>query len=291
MSGDPLVDVPEIRGYGILGLLGTGARSVIYKAVLQGASEPVAIKWVPRRSRSDDRYLRQVENEWEVCSRLSHPNVVGVRELVRCRDLFWVRGYALVMEYIDGRPLATLEDLPLRSLLEYFIQTASALQHTHEQGYAHCDLKPHNILVRRDGLSVKLVDFGIASPLGSRRDRLQGTVSFIAPEQTEPGTVDRRTDIFNLGATMYRMLTGHSLPTTFLSGPGTSPQPAQLLWASITKINPEVPKPLADLVLNCTRRPIQERPDSADEVMQRLAAVRKEASPAPPAADGGEEPR
>jgi serine/threonine protein kinase len=283
--------VPEVRGYGILSALGAGAGSIIYKAVSRESGEPVAIKWVARRSRADDRYIRQVENEWEVCSRLSHPNVVGVRELVRRRDLFWLRGCALVMEYIDGRPLATLEGLPLASLLEYFVQTASALEHIHEQGYAHCDLKPHNILVRWDGLLVKLVDFGIAAPLGSQRDRVQGTVSFIAPEQTEPGAVDRRTDIFNLGATMYRLLTGHSLPTTFLSTPGTSPQPAQLLWASITKINPAVPKPLADLVLDCTRRPIQERPASAAEVMARLEAVRSEVSSAPSAADQKEEPR
>jgi serine/threonine-protein kinase len=120
---------------------------------------------------------------------------------------------------------------------------------------------------------------------------VQGTVSFIAPEQTEPGTVDRRTDIFNLGATMYRMITGHSLPTTFFSTPGTSPQPGQLLWANITKINPEVPKPLADLVLGCTRRPIQERPAFAAEVMRRLEAIRAELSLAPPAADRGEGPR
>jgi serine/threonine-protein kinase len=291
MPRDPLVDVPEVRGYGILGALGTGAGSVIYKAVSRQSGEAVAIKWVPRRSRADDRYIRQVENEWQVCSRLSHPGVVGVRELVRRRDLFWLRGCALVMEYVDGRPLATLEGLPLTSLLEYFIQTAGALEHIHGQGYAHYDLKPHNILVRRDGLFVKLVDFGIAAPLGSRRERVQGTVNFIAPEQTEPGTVDKRTDIFNLGATMYRMLTTHSLPTTFLSARGTSPQPAQLLWASITKINPEVPKPLADLVLECTRRPIQERPASAAEVMRRLEAIRRELSPAPPTAGRGEGPR
>ena len=291
MPPDPLVDVPEVRGYGILSPLGTGAGSVIYKAVSRQSGEPVAIKWVRRRRRADDRYIRQVENEWQVCSRLNHPNVVGVRELVHCRDLFWLRGCALVMEYVDGRPLATLEELPLTSLLEYFIQTASALEHIHEQGYAHCDLKPHNILVRRNGLTVKLVDFGIAAPLGSKRERVQGTVSFIAPEQTEPGTVDRRTDIFNLGATMYRMLTSHSLPTTFFSTPGTSPQPEQLLWASITKINPAVPKPLADLVLDCARRPIQERPASVGEVMQRLEAIRREVSPASPAADRTEDRR
>lgn len=275
------MDVPDIRGYGILSPVGRGAGSVIYKAVRRGSGETVAVKWVPRRSRRDERYIRQVENEWTVCSRLDHPNVVRVYELVRCRNLFWLRGCALVMEFIDGVPLAALEEPSLEVLLDCFIQTARALEHIHQRGYAHCDLKPQNILVGSGG-KVKLVDFGIAAPLGSRRERVQGTVNFIAPEQVEPGPVDRRTDIFNLGATMYRMLTGHSLPTTLLAGATSSSRPQQLLWSEITKMNPEVPQPLADLVLACTRRPLQERPASAAEVAARLEAIRSRLAGGPP---------
>lgn len=283
------MDVPDIRGYGILSPVGRGAGSVIYKAIRRDAGETVALKWVPRRSRRDRRYVRQVENEWEVCSQLDHPNVVRVYELVRCRDLLWLRGCALVMEFVDGEPLAAGEDLPLEVLLDCFIQTARALEHIHQRGYAHCDLKPQNILVNSQG-RVKLVDFGIAAPLGARRERLQGTVNFIAPEQTEPGVVDRRTDVFNLGATMYRMLTGHTLPTTFLAGGRSSPQPEQRLWAEITKINPEVPQPLADLVLECTRRPLQERPASAAQVAERLETIRSDLSQETPQEAAPKEP-
>ena len=267
--------LPQIRGYGILSPLGEGAGSVIYKAVSEETGQAVAIKWVPRRSRRDDRYIRQVENEWTVCSRLDHPNIVSVHDLLRVRDLLWLRGCALVMEFVGGVPLADHGGLPLSDLIACFIQTASALEHIHQRDYAHCDLKPQNILLRADG-AVKLVDFGIAALLGSRRKRLRGTVNFIAPEQMEPGVVDRRTDIFNLGATMYRLLTGHSLPTTFMAGPGTSPQPGQRLWAAITKINPEVPEPLAELVLDCSRRRLHERPASAADVVERLEAIQEQ---------------
>ncbi len=269
------MDVPDIQGYGILSPLGTGAGSVIYKAVHQGTGGVVAVKWVPRRSRRDARYIQQVENEWTVCSQLQHPNVVQVHELVKVRDLLWLRGCALVMEFLDGRPLADEEGLPLVKLANCFLQTARALEHIHEHGYAHCDLKPQNLLFSSAGV-LKLVDFGIAAPLGSRRARVQGTVNFIAPEQTEPGTVDLRTDIFNLGATMYRMLTGHTLPTTFVVGASRSPQPEQRLWGAITKLNPEVPQSLADLVLTCTRRRLSDRPASATAVVGRLADICRE---------------
>jgi len=266
------VDVPDIRGYGILSPVGTGAGSVIYKAIHQETGGVVAVKWVARRSRQDDRYVRQAENEWSVCSRLEHFNVVQVRELIKLRDLFWLRGCALVMEFIDGVRLAECEQLPLAALVECFLQTARALEHIHQGGYAHCDLKPQNILLRSDGV-VKLVDFGIAAALGRPRERAQGTVNFIAPEQTEPGEVDRRTDIFGLGATMYRMLTGHTLPTTFLVDTRSSVQPSQRLWSSITKLNREVPEPLAELVLACIQRRLQERPTSAGEVVERLSVI------------------
>jgi serine/threonine-protein kinase len=269
------VDAPQIRGYGILSPLGEGAGSVIYKAVSHETGQAVAIKWVPRRSRRDDRYIRQVENEWAVCSLLEHPNIVAVHELVKVRDLLWLRGCALVMEFVGGVPLADHEGFPLSDLVACFIQMACALEHIHQRDYAHCDLKPQNILLRSDGV-VKLVDFGIAASLGSRRKRVRGTVNFIAPEQMEPGVVDRRSDIFNLGATMYRLLTGYSLPTTFMAGPGTSPQPGQRLWAAITKINPEVPESLAELVLDCSRRRLHERPASAAEVAERLEAIQEQ---------------
>ena len=73
-----MVNEPDIRGYGILSPVGKGAGSVIYKAVCRKTGQAVAIKWVPRRSRRDDRYVHQVENEWVVCSRLDHPNIVAV---------------------------------------------------------------------------------------------------------------------------------------------------------------------------------------------------------------------
>jgi len=276
------VDVPTIRGFWLLSPLGKGAGSVIYKAVSRESGETVAIKWVPRSSRRDDRYVRQVKNEWTVCSRLSHANVVKVQTLVEVKDLFWLRGCGLVMEFVEGVPLADAEGLSLTDLVACFVQTARALEHIHQRDYAHCDLKPQNILLRSDGV-VKLVDFGIAAPLGSQRERVQGTVNFIAPEQTQPGVVDRRTDIFNLGATMYRLLTGHTLPTTFMAG--TSPQPGQRLWADITKMNPEVPEPLAELVLHCSRRRMHERPATAAEVAERLEAIQQQLTKR-----GGEEP-
>jgi len=269
------MQVPEIQGYGILSPLGTGAGSAIYKAICKDSRQVVALKWVPRRSRADDRYVRQAENEWNICRQLRHRNIVEARDFIKIRGLLGLRAAVLVMEFVEGRPLAGMTETAVRDLLDVFIQTAHALQHVHERGYVHCDLKPQNILVRTDGV-VKLVDFGIAAPLGAARERVQGTVDFIAPEQTQPGTVDKRTDVFNLGATMYRMLTGHLLPTTFVVGSSSSPQPAQRMWSAITKLNPDVPEALSELVLACCQRRIQDRPAEVGEVAKKLLTIREQ---------------
>jgi serine/threonine-protein kinase len=278
---------PEIEGYGILASLGTGAGSVIYKAISRADNRVVAVKWVPRRSRRDDRYVRQAENEWNVCRQLQHRNVVQVHDFFKVRGLLSARAAALVMELVEGRPLSEMSGVNLSTLLRIFIQTANALEHVHSKGFSHCDLKPGNVIVRPDGVA-KLVDFGIAAPLGGERDRVQGTLDFIAPEQTEPGKVDQRTDIFNFGATMYRVLTGHALPTTFVVGASSSAQPAQRLWSDITKLNPNVPRALSSLVLACCQRRIQDRPAQMRPVVHQLLAVREQLSADAGTTPGGE---
>ena len=121
------------------------------------------------------------------------------------------------MEYVDGKTLDEVEAPTMAQLVLIFNQVAEALVHMHRRGVYHGDLKPGNIMVTKDG-KVKLIDFGTAWLKGEVKNRIQGTPQYMAPESATEKVVDERTDIYNFGATMYRMFTGRyanpgSMPT------------------------------------------------------------------------------
>jgi serine/threonine-protein kinase len=180
------------------------------------------------------------------------------------------------MELFDGHPLE--ENLPrsLSKLIQIFIETAKAIEAMHGAGFVHCDLKPINILVGSNG-QVKVIDLGQAAPIGTEKTRIQGTPDYIAPEQVKCRPVTIRTDIYNLGATMYWALTGKKIPTLYTvrkaaKGHGPSfllddqvPAPHQLI--------PTVPEQLSNLVMECVRSDPRKRPADMSEVIRRLEVI------------------
>jgi len=205
------IDLPNYR---ILGKLGTGANSVILLARNAQTGARYSIKVVRVRQPEDMKYVDQLRDEHAVAGVLDHPVLRKTYELrlVR-RRLTKINSAILFMEYVDGIPLNDPEfSCPLPSLLSYFRIAAEGLDAMHREGFVHADVKPGNILITPDE-RVKLIDFGQACTMLTAKPRIQGTIDYIAPEQVARGKLDTRTDVFGLGATLFKVLTGQSIPT------------------------------------------------------------------------------
>ena len=265
-----------LPGYRIRKQIGVGARSRIYLAIESATGEPYAVKHVVRESSDDDRFVRQTETEFAVSSKVNHRNLRRGHHLQRIRRRLQLRDLLVVLEWVDGLTLENARPNRLSTFLKIFQKTAVGLGALHEAGYVHADIKPGNIMLGRRGL-LKVIDFGQACPLGHRKERIQGTPDYIAPEQVLRLALDQRTDIFNLGATMYWVLTSENYPTAIRGTQtrgGINLVPSDQPIAPI-ELNDKIPLSLSNLVMECCRENPQERPADMSQLLARLAAVEK----------------
>jgi serine/threonine protein kinase len=264
----------ELFGYEVLDLIGEGARSVIYAVAHPQTHQILAMKHVVLRREKDERYFEQLVNEFEVSQKFSHRTL---RRSLELRDnhtlLRRATEMALVMELFDGPSLDSRPPGSVMSLLHCFTQVAEGLHSLHSLGYAHCDLKPGNILMNADG-EVKIIDFGQACRLGTIKQRIQGTADFIAPEQVRREPITRRTDVFNMGATMYWTLTGRSIPTLYTVRKDNNSFLLDDRVQSPHQINPTVPEPLSNLIMECVRSNPLKRPADMAELLRRFEIIR-----------------
>lgn len=205
-------DILDIGGFTIGKRIGTGARSTIYQATDNQNKKEVALKRVIFERPEDIRIFEQVETEYKVANRIDHPYIRKCYKLKKIRSLFKVTELLLSMELFDG---TSLEDSPTLSLIDVllvFRMVANGLNSMHQHGYVHCDMKPNNILISKEG-AIKIIDLGQSCKIGTKKQRIQGTPDYIAPEQVRRKPLGPKTDIFNLGATMYWALTGENVPT------------------------------------------------------------------------------
>jgi len=262
-----------VLGYTVYERLGTGARSTIWLVADRRTGQQFSLKRVVRRATDDDRFISQALNDYDISSKFDHPHLRRSLHLKRIRKLLQLRELRILMEYVDGRSLEEIGPLGTHGLLGVFMKVASGLNALHRMGYVHADMKPNNILVGADG-EVKIIDFGQSCPIGHVKDRIQGTPDYIAPEQVERGIpLDQRTDVFNLGATLYWAVTGKAFPTVMpskkcltgidLAGPRVAPPPPH-------EVNPNVPAALSRLVMDCCRTNPKDRPKDMTEVLHRL---------------------
>ncbi len=201
---------PSFSGmkYRVVNQLGTGAGSTILLISDKTAGgKRYALKVVRKQDADDEIYVQQALTEFEAAKKLNHPAISKVHDCRLKKAWFKVKGVELLMEYVDGKTLDEIEAPQLGQLVLIFCQVVSALTHMHRRGVYHSDLKPGNIMLTKSG-QVKLIDFGTAWVRGQEKNRVQGTPQYIAPEQASEKVVDEKTDIYNLGATMYRMFTG-----------------------------------------------------------------------------------
>lgn len=197
--------------YEILEVIGTGGMAVVYKALDHRLNRLVAIKILKDEFSRNQEFRRRFHTESQAVAMLSHPNIVSVYDVSRSGDADYI-----VMELIEGITLKQyLEkkgNLNWRETLHFSMQIAKALEHAHSRGIVHRDIKPHNIMILKDG-SIKVADFGIAR-VGSAQNTLTrealGSVHYISPEQAKGARVDNRSDLYSLGVVMYEMLTGRT---------------------------------------------------------------------------------
>jgi hypothetical protein len=234
---------PELFGharYRITRLLGRGGMGVVYAAEHLVMQRPVAVKVIHRAYTARATAVERFRREVRAAARLQHPNIVTAHDADQAGDVHF-----LVMEMVEGvglgRLLVTRGPLPAVEACDYVRQAALGLQHAHERGMVHRDVKPDNLMLTADG-TVKLLDFGLAAltvEAGAdgltEPDAVMGTPDYMAPEQAEDArAADTRSDIYSLGCTLYHLLTGRT------------PYPAATTLKKILA-HREKPPPMADL--------------------------------------------
>ncbi|MEE0785956.1 MAG: protein kinase, partial [Oscillospiraceae bacterium] len=253
--------------YEILEVIGTGGMAVVYKAKCHRLNRLVAIKILKDEFSKDEEFRRRFQAESQSVAMLSHPNIVSVYDVSSSGDIDYI-----VMELIDGITLRQYMEkkgvLNWRETLHFSMQIAKALEHAHSRGIIHRDIKPHNIMVLKNG-SVKVTDFGIARVVSSQstltREAL-GSVHYISPEQAKGGRVDNRTDIYSLGVVMYEMLTGRP-PYDGETPVSVAIQHINAAAPMPTSINPAIPRGLEQITMHAMCADLDQRYESATAML------------------------
>ena len=204
-----------VRDYKLISMLGAGGMGTVYKAIHTRLDRVVALKLLPARRIGNAEAIARFEREMKAIGKLDHPAIVRATDAGEENDQHF-----LAMEFVDGYDVSQLIErhgpLSVADACEIIRQSAIGLQHVHEQGLVHRDIKPSNLMVTADG-QVKILDLGLAL-LGEQQDgmdelttvgQMMGTVDYMAPEQCDDcHDVDIRADVYSLGATLFKMLTG-----------------------------------------------------------------------------------
>ena len=267
-------DILSVGGFTIIQRIGNGAHSTIYLATDDEDGTVVALKRVICEKPEDHRALEQTELEYKVAQKIDHPYVRKCYKLQKIRSMFRVKELLLSMEHFDGTTLEETTTLSLGDVLLVFRMVAAGLNAMHQQGYIHCDIKPNNILINKSG-AIKIIDLGQSCPIGTVKSRIQGTPDYIAPEQVRRKTLGPKTDVFNLGATMYWALTGKNVPTLIPKKTLLARKDGLGSYGSTKCVPPhelrrQLPIGISKLVMDCIKQDPAERPGNLVEVMSRL---------------------
>jgi tRNA A-37 threonylcarbamoyl transferase component Bud32 len=288
---DPADLPPELRDhprYRVLSRLGHGGMGVVYLAEHTVMARRVAVKVISRALVDRPEALERFNREVRAAAALDHPNIVKAFDAEQAEDL-----QVLVMEYVERLSLADVLDrkgpLPVAHACHYARQAALGLQHAHERGMVHRDLKPHNLMLTPKGV-VKVLDFGLAKVRAERAagqhatgaDVVLGTPEYMAPEQAlNTKDADIRADLYALGCTLFHLLTGRP---PFAGDTPLAVVMAQMQAAppAVETLRPDVPPELADLVRRMLTKDPARRPQTPKEVADALAQFTKPARAATP---------
>ena len=261
--------------YELLEVIGTGGMAVVYKALCHRLNRLVAVKILKDEYSSDDEFRRRFRAEGEAVAMLSHPNIVQVFDVSSADNVFYI-----VMELIDGISLKQYMQskgvLNWKETLHFASQIAKGLEHAHSRGIVHRDIKPHNVMVLKNG-SVKVMDFGIAQVMNKSSTLTKealGSVHYISPEQAKGSYTDNRSDIYSLGVVMYEMMTGRPpydgespVAVAIKHINGGAPMPSSL--------NPNIPVGMEQIIMKCMALDPRDRFVTATELLNDLEEFRK----------------
>ncbi|WP_186564515.1 Stk1 family PASTA domain-containing Ser/Thr kinase [Lawsonibacter celer] len=266
--------------YEILERIGTGGMAVVYKARCHWLNRLVAVKILKEDLAQDAEIRRRFHDESQAVAMLSHPNIVAVYDVSRTSDPDYI-----VMELIDGITLKQYIQkkggkLSWREALHFTTQIMKALSHAHGRGIIHRDIKPHNMMVLRDG-SLKVADFGIARVASAAQATLTqealGSVHYISPEQARGSHIDARSDIYSAGVVLYEMITGR-LPYEGDSPVSVAIQHINSIPLSPRDLDPDIPEALEAITMKAMASDVNRRYVSADAMLADLEEFRKNPS-------------
>jgi serine/threonine protein kinase len=265
-----------VEGYRILREIGRGAASIIYLVQDPKSKQIWALKHVEKNEAKDQRFLDQAEAEYRIASELDHPSIRKIEKLVKVKqNLLAVRELYLVMEFIDGISEDRQPPRTFERAVGIFHQIAEAMAHMHDRGYVHADMKPNNIMVTDKGVA-KIIDLGQSCRAGTVKERIQGTPDYIAPEQVHRRPITPKTDIYNLGATMYWTFTRQHIPTALPKGDslvGSLDDHLIERPAPAMELNPRIHPKLNELIMHCVEVDPEKRPESMHRVADRLNLI------------------
>jgi eukaryotic-like serine/threonine-protein kinase len=270
---DTLIDTLFDGRYRIVRRLGAGGMANVYLAEDQELGRNVAIKILNERHAGDMQFVERFRREAKSAASLSHPNIVSIYDRGEAEGTYYI-----AMEHLDGRNLKELiiarGPAPVRIAIEYTKQILGALRFAHRNGIVHRDIKPHNVLVDRDG-RLKVTDFGIARAGASQMTEagsIVGTAQYLSPEQARGGQVDQRSDLYSVGIVLYELLTG-TVPFT-----GDSPVEIAMKHLSAklplpSEKRPDLPHDMDLIVARALAKDPEDRFQDADEFEAELDRV------------------
>ncbi len=265
--------------YEIHEIVGVGGMAVVYRAHDTIDDRTVAIKILKDEFLGNADFIRRFKNESKAIAVLSHPNIVKVFDVS-----FGDRIQYIVEEYIDGITLKEYLDqqkqIKWKEAIHFTVQILRALQHAHEKGVVHRDIKPQNIMLLQDG-TIKVTDFGIArfsrNETRTMTDRAIGSVHYIAPEQARGDLTDEKTDLYSVGVMLYEMLTGQ-LPFEADNAVSVAIMQLQNDPRPLREINPEIPEGLEEITLRAMQKNPEQRYQSAADMLRDIETFRRNPS-------------
>lgn len=265
--------------YDIKELIGVGGMANVYKAVDIIENRIVAVKILKEEYLSNDEFLRRFRNESKAIALLSHPNIVKIYDVSLGDGIQY-----LVMEYVDGITLKEYIEqqhvLKWKEAVHFTVQILRALQHAHDKGIVHRDIKPHNIMLLQDG-TIKVMDFGIArfarDDGRTMTDKAIGSVHYISPEQARGDVTDEKSDIYSVGVMLFEMLTG-KLPFDSDSAVSVALMQMQAVPKMPRQLNETIPEGLEEITVRAMQKDPAQRYQSAAEMLRDIDEFKRNPS-------------